>query len=109
VCIIQFLCLIVYFFCRLKINHDDSHEFILEFGTVANNVNDVCAIVIACVGRKEGKKEGQRVLGTGAKSGAVDSCMGPARAEVRRCVQIATIPSKRVIYTLNIHEVPHIQ
>jgi hypothetical protein len=24
------------FFCRLKINHD-SHEFILEFGTVANN------------------------------------------------------------------------
>jgi hypothetical protein len=28
--------LIVYFLCRLKINHD-SHEFILEFGTVANN------------------------------------------------------------------------
>jgi hypothetical protein len=26
----------VYFLCRLKINHD-SHEFILEFGTVANN------------------------------------------------------------------------
>jgi hypothetical protein len=25
----------VYFLCRLKINHD-SHEFILEFGTVAN-------------------------------------------------------------------------
>jgi hypothetical protein len=28
-------CLIVYFLCILKINHD-SHEFILEFGTVAN-------------------------------------------------------------------------
>jgi hypothetical protein len=28
----------VYFLCRLKINHD-SHEFILEFGTVANNVH----------------------------------------------------------------------
>jgi hypothetical protein len=28
--------LIVYFFCRLKINHD-SHEFILEFSTVANS------------------------------------------------------------------------
>ncbi len=26
------------FFCRLKINHD-SHEFILEFGTVANIMN----------------------------------------------------------------------
>jgi hypothetical protein len=26
----------VYFFCSLKINHD-SHEFILEFDTVANN------------------------------------------------------------------------
>jgi hypothetical protein len=24
------------FFCRLKINHD-SHEFILEIGTIANN------------------------------------------------------------------------
>jgi hypothetical protein len=24
------------YFCRLKLNHD-SHEFILEFGTVANN------------------------------------------------------------------------
>jgi hypothetical protein len=30
----SFSCLIVYFLCRLKINHD-SHEFILEFG--ANN------------------------------------------------------------------------
>jgi hypothetical protein len=29
------------FFCRLKINHD-SHEFILEFGTVANNYYRKC-------------------------------------------------------------------
>ncbi len=33
-------CLIVYFLCRLKINHD-SHEFILEFGTVVNNTADI--------------------------------------------------------------------
>jgi hypothetical protein len=31
-----FSCLIVYFLCRLKLNHD-SHEFILKFGSVANS------------------------------------------------------------------------
>ncbi len=31
----RFLVLIEFIFCRLKINHD-SHEFILEFGTVTN-------------------------------------------------------------------------
>jgi hypothetical protein len=35
-CMIHSSCLIVYFLCRLKINND-SHEFILEFGTVANS------------------------------------------------------------------------
>jgi hypothetical protein len=35
----SFLCLIIYFLCRLKINHD-SHEFILEFGTVGNTDDD---------------------------------------------------------------------
>jgi hypothetical protein len=35
-CMIHSSCLIVYFLCRLKVNHD-SHEFILEFGTVANS------------------------------------------------------------------------
>jgi hypothetical protein len=30
--------LIDVYFCRLKINHD-SHEFILEFGTIANNAS----------------------------------------------------------------------
>jgi hypothetical protein len=35
-------CLLAYFFCRLKINHD-SHEFILEFGTVANH-NDISLV-----------------------------------------------------------------
>ncbi len=33
--ILWFSRLIVYFLCRLKINHN-THEFILEFGTVAN-------------------------------------------------------------------------
>jgi hypothetical protein len=28
------------FFCRLKINHV-SHEFLLDFGTVANNTDDL--------------------------------------------------------------------
>jgi Na+/citrate or Na+/malate symporter len=70
------LCLIVYFFCRLKINHDDSHEFILEFGTVANNVNDVCAIVIACVGRKEGKKRGKGYLVREPKVGQLTRAWG---------------------------------
>ncbi len=34
-CMIHSPCLIVYFICRLKINHD-SHEFIVEFTTVVN-------------------------------------------------------------------------
>ncbi len=33
--VIHVLCLMSRFFCRLKINQD-SHEFILEFSTVAN-------------------------------------------------------------------------
>jgi hypothetical protein len=39
--VVHVLCLISCFFCRLKINHD-SHEFILEFRTVANNYNTGC-------------------------------------------------------------------
>jgi hypothetical protein len=35
-----FSCLIVYFLCRLNIKKHDSHEFILEFSTVANRKNE---------------------------------------------------------------------
>ncbi len=36
------------FFCRLKIKHD-SHEFILEFGTVANTNNELILLIVHCV------------------------------------------------------------
>ncbi len=38
------LCL---FFCRLKINHD-YHEFILEFGTVANIYHEDSLRIVSC-------------------------------------------------------------
>ncbi len=44
VCIARFFPSGCLFFCRLKINHD-SHEFILEFGTVANSM---CRELDAC-------------------------------------------------------------
>ncbi len=41
--------------------------------------------------------------------GQLTLSMGPARAEVSSYVQRDTILSKRVIHTLNIQKIPHMQ
>ncbi len=59
-------------------------------------VHVVCVIELACVGSKRGKRGNPRNL----KVGQLTLSMGLARAEVRSYVQRATIPSKRLVYTL---------
>jgi hypothetical protein len=57
------LCLIVYFLCRLKINHD-THEFILEFSTVANNYHHVlqfCSLDYCSGSRRRAEKADKRM------------------------------------------------
>jgi hypothetical protein len=61
---------------------------------------------ITCVGGKDGKR-GNGYSARGPKMGQLALSMGPARAEVQSYIQIATIPSKRVIHTLNINKIPH--
>jgi hypothetical protein len=73
------------------------------------HVNVVCVLIIACVDGKEGKQRGTGDWVWGPKVGQLTLSIGPASAEVRSYVKRATIPSKRVIYTLNIHKVPHMQ
>jgi hypothetical protein len=45
---------------------------------------------------------GQQGLGKGPKNGAGDSEHGAIRVDVHSHVQGATIPNKRVLYTVNI-------
>jgi hypothetical protein len=49
----------MFIFHRLKINHD-SHEFFLEFGTVADSL--FLTLTWARPGRRPGTEEGQRLL-----------------------------------------------
>ncbi len=66
-------------------------------------------IVIICVGGKEGIK-GQWGLGSGTKNRAVDCEHGASKGQrFHSYEQKATIPSKRIIQTLNIYKIPHIR
>ncbi len=59
-------------------------------------------MVLASFGEEEGVKrgkEGSGELGKGPQNGQLTLRMGPARMEVRNCVQRATVPSDRdVLY-----------
>jgi hypothetical protein len=70
--------------------------------------NVVCAIVLACVGRRGGKK-GQWGWIRDLKVGRSTLSMGPARVKVLSYVQRVTFPSKRVVYTLKYSKKPHMQ
>jgi hypothetical protein len=72
-------------------------------------INVICIKVIACVDGKEGKKRGNGNWVRNPKSGTVDFEHGANNSRGSQYVQRATIPSKRVIYTLNILKVPHVQ
>jgi hypothetical protein len=77
-------------------------------GRRLGHVNVLCVILIAC-GQEGGEKRANRDWAEDPKVGQLTLSMGPARAEVYSYVQRATIPSKRIIYTLSIHKVPHMQ
>ncbi len=50
--------------------------------------------------QEEGEERGNGGWARDLKVGQLTMSMGPARTEVRRHIQRATIPSKRVVYTL---------
>ncbi len=54
-------------------------------------------VICLCSGRGREEKGGNGDWVRGLKMGKWALIMGPARAEVRSCVQRVTIPSKRVI------------
>ncbi len=84
-------------------------KILLPDGRRLGHVNVVCVIEIASVGGKEGEMRDNGDWVRDPKEGQLTLSMGLARAEVHSYVQRATIPSKRVIYTLNICKVPHMQ
>ncbi len=66
------------------------------------HIKVIYVIVIACLDGKEGEKEGQWGLGKGSKDESDDSEQGASKGRgLQRYVQRASIPSKRVPYTLN--------
>ncbi len=84
-------------------------KILLHDGRRLGHVNVLYVIEIACVGRKEGKKRGNEDWVRDPNVGQLTMSVGLVWAEVCSYVQRATIPSKRVIYTLNICKVPYKQ
>jgi hypothetical protein len=78
-------------------------------GRRLGHVNVVCVVVIACVGAKEGKKRGNGDWVRNLKVGQLTLSHGASKGRGSQPHTRDTIPSKRFIYTLNIHKVPHLQ
>jgi hypothetical protein len=57
-------------------------------------------VILACVGGKKGKRGAVGSWVRDLKVGQFTLSMGPARAEVGSYIKRATIPSKRLVYTL---------